>query len=457
VLLPLFLAPLQNQFVGGGLVLLLTGSVIALLRNLPISIWNKIKDQFLISVSVVDNDPLFDWITLWLADHPYSKKTRRIRAVTKDIDRRESKEEDSKRRKKNALPEIVYSPAKGEHFFFYQGKFIWLTREKEGDDSSKDTESTAPSNFRRMMIPEQYTFRTIGRSQSVVRSLINDVLVHTAKERQEKTCVYVSSHNWWEKLFSYETRSLDSVILDGHKKEELLADMIKFMGEREWYVKRGVPYSRKYLFHGPPGNGKTSTIGALAGKLGLNLYVLNLSAGNVDDSDLFHLVRNVRPGSLLLLEDIDAVIPSRTNIEKEFNQTVPCATSMPQASTAPSNKAEDGKEQPKGVTLSGMLNIIDGVLTPDGLMLVMTTNRPQVLDSALTRPGRIDMSVEFNFATRQQILGSFAWFYPDRLDRAEEFADRFKGMKVSMATIQQKLMELKEERLQATEAAAAGD
>lgn len=422
------LAPLHNQLVGGGLVLMATGSIIALLRNIPGTIYDKIKSQCLVSVTVVQTDPLFDWITIWLAAHPYSKKTRRIKAATKEESHRVS------------MPEVLYSPAKGEHFFFYQRKLIWLTREKEGDQPTSgggEGKDTPSSDLIRKMMPEQYTFRTVGRSQEAVRSLINDVLRHTVKEREEKTCVYVSSSSWWEKLFSYEPRPLSSVFLDGGKKENILADMTNFRKDKEWYLKRGVPYSRKYLFYGPPGNGKTSIIGALAGELNLNLYVLNLSAKNMDDSDLFKLVREVKTGSLLLLEDIDAAVPSRTNVESEN------ANHLPSVAAGIGNSTATKDEDKKGVTLSGLLNILDGVLTPSGLMVVMTTNRPQVLDPALTRPGRVDMGVEFSYATKQQILDSFAWFYPER-GQAEEFSKQFTH-NTSMATIQQKLMELREE------------
>jgi len=440
----------KNQLVGGGLILMFTGSIIALLRNLPPTIMGKIRSQFVVSVSVLETDPLFEWITIWLADNPYSKKTRRIRAKTKEESRSEREEKEKEGNSK--LPEILYSPAKGEHFFFYQGRFIWLSRGKEGDGEKGaapvGNDGSANALLQRMT-PDQYTFRTIGRSQDAVRSLINDVLRHTMKERQEKTAVYTSTHSWWDKLFSYTPRPLASVFLDGDQKEELLEDMRNFLNEREWYTKRGVPYGRKYLFFGPPGNGKTSTIGAIAGELGLNLYVLNLAGSGIDDSGLASLVRNVRSRSLLLLEDVDAAVPSRTNVETESSQ-VRKAEAAPPIAASTEGTAKD-KEANGGVTLSGLLNILDGVLTPDGLMVVMTTNRIQVLDPALVRPGRVDKKVEFSFATRDQILQSFAWFYPDRLDQANEFANQFVG-NVSMATVQQKLMELKTPELKAFEA-----
>jgi len=215
--------------------------------------------------------------------------------------------------------------------------------------------------------------------------------------------------------------------------------MRNFLQDRDWYIKRGVPYGRKYLFYGPPGNGKTSIIGALAGELGLNLYVLNLSGSSIDDASLATLARNVRPNSLLLLEDVDAAVPSRTNVETEAKTKTPAPVASSEGTDCVAEKER------KGITLSGLLNILDGVLTPDGIMVVMTTNRINVLDPALIRPGRVDLKMEFPFATRMQILQSFSWFYPDRSIQAGwEFVDQFEGA-VSMATVQQKLMKLKED------------
>lgn len=423
--LPQITELLHNQIVGGGLVLMGTGSIIALLRNLPNTIWNKVKSQYLVSVSVSAKDPLFEWITIWLADHPYSRKTRRILAKTKD----NYQEKDT--------PEVIYSPAKGEHFFFYQGKFIWLSREKEGDENGKTSGGVEEDNsLKKMMAPEMYTFRTIGRSQGAVRKLIDNVLEHTKQERKEKTAVFTSYNNYWDKLFSYRARPLNSVFLEGNKKEELLKDMQEFLEQKNWYTSRGVPYGRKYLFYGPPGNGKTSIIAALAGELGLNLYILNISDPKLTDSDLACMARNIRSGSLLLLEDIDAAVPSRVNVESEGKRQRKSATNS--STSGPDNK-ESKKE---GISLSGLLNMLDGVLTPDGIMVVMTTNRLQVLDPALVRPGRVDRKVEFGFATKGQILDSYKWFYPDR-NGAEVFLQQFKD-RVSMATVQQKLMEIKE-------------
>jgi chaperone BCS1 len=68
----------------------------------------------------------------------------------------------------------------------------------------------------------------------------------------------------------------------------------------------------------------------------------------------------------------------------------------------------------QGISLSGLLNAIDGVASHEGRVLVMTSNFPGKLDDALIRPGRIDMRIDFTNATRSQLIELFTRMYsPD--------------------------------------------
>ncbi|KAL9128174.1 MAG: hypothetical protein Q9217_003099 [Psora testacea] len=73
--------------------------------------------------------------------------------------------------------------------------------------------------------------------------------------------------------------------------------------------------------------------------------------------------------------------------------------------------SEEPRTNRPGITLSGLLNTIDGVASHEGRVLVITSNFPQTLDEALIRPGRIDMQVEFTHATRPQIREIFIRMY----------------------------------------------
>lgn len=71
------------------------------------------------------------------------------------------------------------------------------------------------------------------------------------------------------------------------------------------------------------------------------------------------------------------------------------------------------------ITLSGLLNALDGISAQEGRILFATTNRYHVLDPALTRPGRMDLHVEFRLASRYQARELYRHFYLPRTSEAE--------------------------------------
>ena len=147
----------------------------------------------------------------------------------------------------------------------------------------------------------------------------------------------------------------------------------------------GIPYRRGYLLHGPPGSGKSSFIQALAGALNYDICVLNLSERGLADDKLIHLLSNTPERSFVLIEDIDAA----------FNKRV--------------QTSADGYQS--SVTFSGFLNALDGVASGEERIIFMTTNHPEVLDPALIRPGRVDLSVLIDDASPQQVRRLFERFY----------------------------------------------
>lgn len=170
----------------------------------------------------------------------------------------------------------------------------------------------------------------------------------------------------WDSVCEVAGRSLDSVVLPGDQMERIVDDLALFLSSRDDYDRFGIPWHHGYLFSGMRGTGKTSIARVLASHFNLDLWYMPLS-DVPGDTDILMQISQIRSG-ILLLEDVDVF-------------------------DAASSRNESDKE--RSLSLSGLLNALDGVATPPGLITIMTTNNRDALDDALIRPGRVDMDEVF--------------------------------------------------------------
>ena len=185
----------------------------------------------------------------------------------------------------------------------------------------------------------------------------------------------------WGRLDDLPARTADSVILPAGQLERLTGDVARWLAAEQEYARRCVPWHRGHLYTGPPGTGKTSVARAIASHFGMDVWYLPL--GDLEkDAELLRLVSRIGGRrSMLLLEDVDVF------------------------------HAATRRDDDKAVTLSGLLNTLDGIATPHGLLTVLTTNTPGVLDPALIRPGRIDLTEEFGLAGEDQVRRLLSRWY----------------------------------------------
>jgi hypothetical protein len=388
---------LSNQLVGGGLVLMASGSLIALCRQVPSNIYHWIKRRVTVDVEVLNSDPLFDYVTVWLDRQPYAKKSRRLTATT--INRMAKVEAESpvpgSGKKRQNKPRLFLSPAPGTHFFWYNGRLLKLYRNRENSPSQSGTTQVSFAKS------ETYTITLFGRNQSIIRGVVQEIL-DAGDTDEDVVRVFTSGFGYWKSSGVMCPRSIDTVVLPVGVVEDVLSDVEEFLKSRQWYKELGIPWHRGYLFHGVPGSGKTSLVSAVAGHLRMDVYLLNIGATGMDDERLASLMEDVQPGSIVLMEDVDCTIPGRESKET------------------------------RRVTLSGLLNVLDGIQATEGCMIFMTTNFRSKLDDALTRPGRIDYEMEFGYATEDQAVR-----LRDRICPGSPLPD-WQGK--TMADIQQKLI-----------------
>jgi chaperone BCS1 len=122
----------------------------------------------------------------------------------------------------------------------------------------------------------------------------------------------------------------------------------------------------------------------------------------------------VPENSVILFEDIDCMKAGNRRQESEVMR----------AQINVTDSAQNATSDRGGVTLSGLLNVMDGFLAPENVIFVMTTNDVEALDSALLRPGRIDYRLFLGEAAESQKAELYRRFFPEATEiEAREFAE----------------------------------
>lgn len=232
------------------------------------------------------------------------------------------------------------------------------------------------------------------QGRDAVLQLLRELRDERLNEKRTPGLMVLDKWGDWRRRADLPARPLESVIVRGTVIEDLFADLKEFIGQEEDYVRRAIPYHRAYLLMGPPGTGKTSAVKAVSNALGLDLWYAQLS-GIDKDAKLADVFGDVRARGVLLLEDID---------------------SLPAAIDRTDEKSGEGD-----ISTSGLLNALDGVATPHGLITIMTTNHPDHLDPALMRPGRIDRAFAFDYPDRSTMFRHFEFFYDKKPQHASEW------------------------------------
>ncbi|KAJ3106048.1 hypothetical protein HDU96_008348 [Phlyctochytrium bullatum] len=243
----------------------------------------------------------------------------------------------------------------------------------------------------------------------------------------KKTCGMVSTYTmrsaWntdWRKACMRPARPLDSIVLREGLMETIVKDVRSFLGSEAWYAEQGVPYRRGYLLHGPPGTGKTSTIFGIASEFSLGVFLVSLNIEGLNDAGLFGLLASVPKRAIIVFEDIDSAFPT-----PKPGKDRP-ADDSDSDSDDDDDAAADGSADPSNtistsqVTLSGLLNAIDGIAAQEGRLVFMTTNHPDRLPRSLLRPGRCDRKFLLDHADASMVRRLFRRFFASCTDEHGE-------------------------------------
>ncbi|KAJ2782063.1 Complex III assembly protein translocase and chaperone [Coemansia javaensis] len=408
-----------NPYFSAGFGLLGVGAGLAVLRQGARRGADLLRRQLLVSMEIPSHDKSYQWVLGWLSrrgaeairaagagapgggDASWARRRLMAALTPRHVAVQTSyKQHDNG----SVSTDFTMVPGQGKHVIMYGRALLQVERQRNA--KMLDIQSATPF--------ETVTLTTLSRDRAVFSRILAEARAMALAQNEGRTVLYTSFGPEWRPLgLPRKRRLLRSVVLDRGVSEAIVADVREFIANGQWYDDRGIPYRRGYLLHGPPGSGKTSFIQALAGELGYNICILNLSERGLTDDRLGHLLTVAPERSLLLLEDVDAAFGRARQL------------------------SDQGGFQQSMVTFSGLLNALDGVASSDERIIFMTTNHLDRLDPALVRPGRVDVKVLLANASPHQIRTMFVRFYgADHADLARRFADALRGCSVSTAQLQ---------------------
>lgn len=386
----------DNPYFGAGAGLFGIGMLTAVTRKAMQIGMVIFRRHYMMTLEVPCRDKSYQWLLQWITNN--ARHTQHLSVETKFQQMETGKVKTS----------FDFIPSVGTHFFRYGN--TWIRVERAREQHTLDLHMGLPY--------ETVTLTAFGKDKQVYFDILAKARAEALEKEEGKTIMYTPMGSEWRQFgHPRSRRPLESVILDEGIKERIVRDIHEFICTPQWYNERGIPYRRGYLLYGPPGSGKSSFITALAGQLEYSICVMNLSDRGLTDDRLNHLMNVTPQQTIVLLEDIDACFVSRER-------------------TNENPAAYDGLNR---VTLSGLLNMLDGVASSEARILFMTTNYIDRLDPALIRPGRVDVKEYIGPASNFQLAEIFRRFYPEANKQlAEEFIKviRENHNEVSMAQVQ---------------------
>ncbi|KAM0938094.1 putative AAA+ ATPase domain, ATPase, AAA-type, core, AAA-type ATPase domain-containing protein [Dioscorea sansibarensis] len=233
------------------------------------------------------------------------------------------------------------------------------------------------------MVLESY-FPHILSQAKAIKEKDKSIKLHAVKYER----VHRPNGDMWSAVNLNHPATFETVAMDQNLKQELMADLERFVRRKEYYKTVGKAWKRGYLLYGPPGTGKSSLIAAMANFLKFDVYDLELTAIH-SNSELRNLLVRTANKSILVVEDIDCTIELENR--KELSEMVPRIV----------HSSWHGGFNQEKVTLSGLLNFIDGLWSScgDERIIIFTTNHKDRLDHALLRPGRMDMHIYMGYCS----------------------------------------------------------
>ena len=261
------------------------------------------------------------------------------------------------------------------------------------------------------------------------KMLENQTLIEITWDSRE--CDISAFYTPWKSNVTFDNRFFS-------EKQGILDKIDFFLNNEKWYIERGIPYTLGILLWGDPGCGKTGFIKALMNltkRHGVNIklskkFDLSRLREIICDEEISEDIIIPQNKRIILFEDIDAMgeVVKDRDLPKEQIE-IDIEEKVKEAVFRKTNRRPKGRRNVwdedysspdesnmENNNLSYFLNILDGLQECPGRIIIMTTNKPEYLDKALVRPGRIDFKINMTKATLEDIKDILEFYWKEEIN-----------------------------------------
>tara|TARA_Y100000591_G_scaffold333389_1_gene376964 strand:+ start:2362 stop:4023 length:1662 start_codon:yes stop_codon:yes gene_type:complete len=286
---------------------------------------------------------------------------------------------------------------------------------------------------------------TIQYKEKIRQARNNKKFIYTLIANKKNNDEYSRNINNWNECEFISSRRFDNLFFED--KKILLNKLNFFINNKEWYYHEGHPWTLGIGLYGPPGTGKTSIIKCIANKLNRHIIVIPLSKIKTQSEfneyffEEYYSNKNFKKinfeEKIIVFEDIDCMsdivkkrkilsdsdnddpeivkdnyIDQNLELQNKLLNKIAKKVDEDHNDTCLLNFKKDTNDE---ITLSYILNIIDGIRETPGRILIITSNNYKSLDPALVRPGRIDITLEMKNASSDIIKEIYTHYYKENL------------------------------------------
>lgn len=352
----------------------------------------------------------------------------------------------------------MFTVYQDKHFIIDPDIYVKADIEFENDNNEKEKVNIKTDKITIIIYSYKYSLNYL---KTYIDNITEKYLLSIKETRKNKRFIYFldktefNSDNedkftcWREDLFE-SARTFSNIFFDG--KKQLIDKIDFFLQNKNWYYEKGIPYSLGIGLHGPPGTGKTSFIKALANYTNRHIIVISLKTIKTKQQlEKFFFENTYNDNNednsitwdkkILVFEDIDCIGDIILDRTKQFSSKINHSNKNSAFDKSNDSKAgemkigeilqavcdlnESGttmlssftKEQP--ITLDDILNLWDGIRETPGRILIISSNHYDKLDTALIRPGRIDITHELNNASHKTISEIYLHLFNNEIDKTK--------------------------------------